>query len=220
MALPARIDRTVPDRNALQPRALASGYWALARSRPFLAYALVLGALLGALFGFITAGPFIMIEHLGVATQDFGYYQAAIVLALFLGILGAARAVDRVGLEGTLRLGLGICALGGVVFLVVPGAAIESPSAVAAALCVFAFGLGFAFAAGPVRALAAAPGWRGMASALLGTIEMVGAGLGALAVTGLNDGTSWPAALVVGGASILAGALYLALAPCRVAVSD
>jgi len=119
-------ESTVPDRTALQPRVLARGYWTLVRSRTFLAYTLVLGFLLGALFAFITAGPFIMIDRLGVATEDFGYYQAVIVLAFFLGSLGAARAVDRAGLEPTFRLGLGICALGGVAFIAVLGAALKS----------------------------------------------------------------------------------------------
>jgi len=34
-------------------------------------------------------------------------------------------------------------------------------------------------------------------------------------VAALDDGTSWPAALVVGGAALLAGATYLVLAPWR-----
>ena len=197
-------ETTTPDRAAMRPRRLLDDYWALFRTRRYLVTALVLGATLGALFGFITAAPFILIDRLGVRTQDFGYYQAAIVVAFFLGSFGANRGVARLGAERMLRVGLGLALLGGLGLPLVLLAGLETATAITATMSVYGLGLGFTFAAGPVVALAAAPGGRGVAAAMLGTLEMTGGALGALAVTAFHDGSSWPPALVVAGFSLIA----------------
>ena len=197
-------ETTTPDRAAMRPRRLLDDYWALFRTRRYLVTALVLGATLGALFGFITAAPFILIDRLGVRTQDFGYYQAAIVVAFFLGSFGANRGVARLCAERMLRVGLGLALLGGLGLPLVLLAGLETATAITATMSVYGLGLGFTFAAGPVVALAAAPGGRGVAAAMLGTLEMTGGALGALAVTAFHDGSSWPPALVVAGFSLIA----------------
>ncbi len=206
VALVARFlpETTVPDRAAMRPRRLLTDYGTLFRPRRYLVTALVLGATLGALFAFITAAPFILIDRLGVRTQDFGYYQAVIVVAFFVGSFGANRGVARLGVDRMVRVGLGFALLGGLGFPLVLLAGLETATAITATMSVYAFGLGFTFAAGPVVALAAAPGGRGVAAAMLGALEMGGAALGALAVTALHDGSSWPPALVVAGFSLIA----------------
>ena len=82
-------ETTTPDPRALEPRRLIGGYAALLARRQFLVYALICGAVLGVIYAFITAGPFVLIDRLGVKTQHYGYYQAVIVLAFFFGSLAA-----------------------------------------------------------------------------------------------------------------------------------
>ena len=56
------------DHGAIQPRRIARGYLALLRRRAYLRYLVPLTMVFGALFAFVTAGPFVLIDRLGVAT--------------------------------------------------------------------------------------------------------------------------------------------------------
>ncbi len=55
----------------------------------------------------------------------------------------------------------------------------------------------------------------GRAAAVFGAVEMGGGALGALAVGLLHDGTAWPLASVMGGATLLAAAVFWLAAPWR-----
>ena len=66
---------------------------------------------------FVTAAPFILISYFVVETQHFGYYQAVIVVAFFLGSMLATRLVDfRPSLQ-ILNLGLLITVIGAFLVL-------------------------------------------------------------------------------------------------------
>ena len=213
-------ETTTPDRNALNARRLVRGYAALLIPGPYLVYALIAAAVLGALFAFITAAPFVLIDRLGVPTEQYGFYQAAIVLAYFFGSLVVNRLAGRFPIERLMGAGLVIVAMGGVSLPLVLLLGAESPMAIAAAMSLYAFGLGPVFATAPVRALDTAPSARGSAAAMLGTMEMGGCAAGALAVGLLHDGTAWPMALVVGGAAVLAAVLFALARPWRAPAID
>ncbi len=209
-------ETTTPDRHAMRPGRLISAYGALLRRARFLAYALVCAAPMGALFGFITAAPFVLIDRLGVATERYGYYQAVIVLAFFLGSLGANRSAGRHGLEAILRTGLTVTAIGGAALPALLLAGRDGAVAITAAMSIYAFGLGPLYASVPVRALdAAGTTGRGVASALLGSLEMAAAALGAFAVGALYDGSAWPMAITVAGFSVAPVLLYATMRPWR-----
>ena len=208
-------ETTVPDRGALNARRLARGYAALLVPGPYLVYALISAAALGALFAFITAAPFVLIDRLGVATEHYGFYQAAIVLAYFLGSLVVNRMAGRIGTERLLGAGLVVVAMGGVALPAVLAAGAETPAAITAAMSLYAFGLGPVFATAPVRAFDTAASARGSAAAMLGTLEMGGGAMGAFGVGIFHDGTAWPMALIVGAAALLAVGLFTAAKPWR-----
>ena len=68
-----------------RPVSFARTYARLLLQRGFMGYALPAGFLVGGLFAFITAAPFVLIEHMGVATQHYGLYYAALISRLFPG---------------------------------------------------------------------------------------------------------------------------------------
>ena len=71
-------------------------------------------------------------------------------------------------------------------------------------MSVFAFALGPLFASAPVLAFQqAGDQGRGMSAAMLATFEMAGAAAGALFVSVAPDGTAYPLAICVAGASAL-----------------
>ena len=208
-------ETAVPDRGALNARRLARGYAALLVPGPFLVYALTMASVLGVLFAYITAAPFVLIDRLGVPTEQYGFYQAAIVVAYFFGSLAVNRAAGRYGIERLLGVGLSLVAIGGVALPAVVAAGAESPSAITAAMSLCAFGMGLVFATAPVRAFDTAPSARGSSSAMLGTLEMGGGAIGAFGVGIFHDGTAWPMALTVGAGALVAAGLFAAARPWR-----
>lgn len=210
-------ESTVPDRDALHPVQLLRGYGGLLRNRVFLGYTLILGASLGTIFAFITDGPFILIDGFGIATEHFGYFQAAIVGAFFLGSTLTMRLAGR--LRPLLLLHLGLCAgVAGAALLVVlylgPGLSAYS---LTGAVSLLAFGLGPVFAVAPSLALDAAGGRAGTAAALLGAIETGTSGVASGAVGLLHDGTAGPLVWVICSLVVLAMAALTATRRSHVA---
>ena len=183
-------ESTRPDPGALAPRRILGGYARLLRDADFVAYSTMLGIALGLILGFVTAAPFVLIDHLGVATERFGFYQAGIVLAFFLGSLLASRLADRWPGERMLAFGVLLIAAGSAALAVVVFGGLLSPVAFAASYSIMTFGMGSVFAVAPSRALRAVSGQSGTASALLSGIEQILAGAVAVAVSLLHDETA------------------------------
>lgn len=198
------------DHTALRPERLLSGYLRLALTRHFMGYAIAAGATYGGLFAFITAGPFVLIDRLGLATQHYGLLYAVLVGAFFLGSLAANRAARHVRISAMLRSGLAITAAGGLALPLVVSA-VETPWTITAAMSVFTFGLGLIFASGPVLAFKASEHGAGLTAAMLSAIEMGCGAAGALAVGVLHDGTAWPMAGTIAACSVIAILVYVLL---------
>jgi len=183
-------ESTVPDPEALQPRRVMRGYAGLLRNGEFMLHSTMLGLALGLIFGFVTAAPFVLIEHLGVATERFGFYQASIVLTFFFGSVLASRLAGRWPGERMLGFGVVLIALGSIALAVVVFGGFLSPARFALAYSIMTFGMGSLFAVAPSRALRSVDGQAGTASALLSGIEQIMAGLVAVTVSVLHDGTA------------------------------
>ncbi len=217
----ALVWRFLPETLALEnriggrPISIARDYGRLLLRRGFMGYALPAALLVGGLFAFITAAPFVLIERMGVATQHYGIYYAALVLAYFFASLAANRIVGRIGVERLLRAALWISVAGGVATIAVV-LLHATPGSLTAAVSLSTFGLGFLFATAPIRALAAGDAQHGLTAALLGSLEMGGGALGALAVGIFHDGTAWPLAITFGVCNIMAALAYIFCAPWRI----
>jgi MFS transporter, DHA1 family, multidrug resistance protein len=205
-----------PDPGAVRPARILRGYIALLSDGTFMAYALVSGLVIAALFAMVTAFPFLFIERMGVRTDDYGYYYAAIVLAYFFGSLLVNRIAGHLSSDRILAIGLWLCAAGGLALLLLVAAALETPVGVTASQCLFAFGLGLVLATAPIRAFDVSRLGHGYSSAVIGAVEMGLGGAGAFLVGALHDGTAWPVALVIAGAALVAAGYYLAARPWRV----
>lgn len=205
-----------PDPGALRPARVLRGYLVLLTDGTFMAYALVSGLVIAALFAMVTAFPFLFIERMGVRTEDYGYYYAAIVLAYFFGSLLVNRVAGHLSSDRLLAIGLALSAAGGLALPVLVAASLETPIGITATQCLFAFGLGLVIATAPIRAFDVSRLGHGYSSAVIGAVEMSLGGLGAFLVGVLHDGTAWPVALVVASSALLAIGYYLAVRPWRV----
>ncbi|MGB0748575.1 MAG: multidrug effflux MFS transporter [Magnetospiraceae bacterium] len=196
-------ESTTPDPLALVPARLAGSFGRLFRNRVFLAYSVLCGAMMGAVFGFIAEAPFILIERYNVPTEIYGYYYAAIVAAYAAGAWFAHGAVGRWGLItvtwiGVIQMLVAGSVLGGVVV-----SDVTTPATYTLPLMLFTFGMGQAFATSPLLAMGATREGKGLASALFGSLEMALAALGGLLAATLHDGGPSTTAIILTASGVL-----------------
>ena len=160
-------------------------------------YAFITGTALGGVFAYITAGPFILITQLGVATEHFGLYHAVMVLTYLAGSLFARQLATAIRPQTLLMIGLIIAVTSSVLLCVVVYGGYLTPITLTLATGAAFFGMGPMFAVAPVLALGATRGGAGTAAALIGSIEMLTASLAATSVTVFHDGTARPYALTM-----------------------
>src|SRR5690606_33538429 len=103
--------RGLPETNRHRdPRAtdlgpLLRNYARVASSRAFWAHALPVTGSYGALFCFISASSFLLIELFGISERGFGFVYALVTLGYLLGTVAVRRVLARLGLVGAIRLG-------------------------------------------------------------------------------------------------------------------
>lgn len=202
-------ESAAPDARALNPARVLGNYRALLTNRRFITYAGMVGVGMGILYAFITGGPFVLIQQLGIPTERFGYYQAFIVAAFFVGSLLSIRAVHHLPTERLLGIGLAVTLGGGLCFIGVLTSGWVTPATFTLSFSLMTLGLGPVFAVAPSKALRAAGDGvgAGAAAALLGASEMVVGGLAAGAVSVLHGGVL-PIGVTIAGLMAVTAALW------------
>ncbi len=206
-------ESSAPDPGALKPARVLGNYRSLLASKQFITYAGMVGVGMGIIYAFITGGPFILIDQLGIPIERFGYYQAFIVAAYFIGSLISTRAVSRMETGRLLNIGLGLVLFGGACFIAVVASGRVTPNAFVLTFSLMTLGLGPLFAVAPSKAMLATNHSAGSAAAMLGATEMVVGGLAAGAVSLLHDGSAWPVGITIAGLMVVT--LVLAVASWR-----
>jgi len=196
-------ESTVPDPLALQPKQILTAYASLLRNSDFMAHTLLLGIALGLIFVFVTGAPFVLITYLGVPVEEFGFYQAGIVVSFFIGSWVASRLADSWEASRLLNLGVAIILIGAVLLVVQIVIGRFTAVTLSLAYSVMTFGMGPLFAVAPSQALRSVKTNSGSASAMLSGLEQSIAGLSGVAISVLHDDTAKPMAIVTVGFCIL-----------------
>jgi len=191
------IETARPDRSALRPSRLVAEARAALRVPAFWLYTVGPAAALGGLFAYVTEGPFVLIDQLGVPADVFGYYHAVIVCVFFCTNIVVNRVAARVSGAVLLRLGSVIGLAGGGLGLALVAADALTAVTLVLAMSLFAMSLALVYAVAPLKALAATKAATGMAASWRGFLEMSGAMLGSAGVAALHDGTPWPLMIVL-----------------------
>ena len=183
----------------------------LLRNTVFLRFALAIGATFAGLFAYITVGPYLFIERFGVATEDYGFYYGASVVAYIVGATAANRLADRVSAYGLTKIGAVFGVAGAMVFVGITLAETLTAVSMLAAMSVFSLGLGILFAAAPVLMFASVPKALGATAGVLFSIgQSAGAALGAGSVALLYDDRPETLAVVMFGFAAFAAGLVFA----------
>ncbi len=190
-------ETSTPNRRALQSSHLIVEAHRTVRVPAFWLYSIGPAAALGGLFAFVTEGPFVLIDQLGLPPDVFGYYYGGVVSAFIATNLLVNRYSMRVEGAFLLRLGSLLALSGSAWILVLAISGTVTPWSLCVGVALFVSSMALIYAVAPLKALAATTAATGMASSIRSCVEMLGAMAGSAGVTLLHDGTPWPLATVI-----------------------
>jgi DHA1 family bicyclomycin/chloramphenicol resistance-like MFS transporter len=170
----------------------------------YLAYVAVTALMFGGQFAFISGSSFALIDVLGISPTTYGVCFAAVATGLMAGNFVSVKIGARVGIDAMLRAGTTIGAAAGMIMASLAWAGAASVASVIAPMFGFAFGLGFVLPNAAAGAIGPFPRMAGLASAVLGFVQLTGSALYAVAVSGFYDGTLRPMTTAVATAGLTA----------------
>ncbi|MBM1169939.1 multidrug effflux MFS transporter [Microvirga arabica] len=200
----ARMGETHPsDRRAAHSvRTVASAYVNLAVDVKFIRPGLAVGFLAGGLFAFFGVTPTILIDVLGLSPLDLALFFAGTVFVVFGAGLLAPRLARRWDARKVAVAGTIIAIAGGAILLTETAA--PSFTLFVVSITTFLFGMGLVSPLGTAIALQPFGQQAGLASALLGFLQMACAAIG----TALGTALPFPPTMALGG--LLFGGSFLA----------
>jgi DHA1 family bicyclomycin/chloramphenicol resistance-like MFS transporter len=174
----------------------------------YLAYVAAAALMFGGQFAFITGSSFALIGVLGVSPTVYGGCFAAVATGLMAGNFVSVKIGQRVGIDAMIRAGAGIGAVAGLVMASLAWLGVQSVASVVGPMLGFAFGLGFVLPNAAAGAIGPFPRMAGLASAVLGFVQLTGSALYAIAVSQFYDGTLRPMTTAVATAGAIALAVF------------
>jgi DHA1 family bicyclomycin/chloramphenicol resistance-like MFS transporter len=204
-----------PDRRrSARPSAIVRTYADLAIDPRFIFPALTVSLVIGCLYGFFGAAPAILMDAMGISATGLSIFFAATVLVVFGSGLMTARLARHWGAAPVGMAGLVLAVAGGLWLFLQAGA--PTPAPFMAAVTLFLGGMGLINPIGTAIALEPFGDRAGMASALLGFMQMTFAALGTAMIGALPVGPATAYAWVVFGGTMLAAAAFVPVVQARV----
>jgi DHA1 family bicyclomycin/chloramphenicol resistance-like MFS transporter len=196
------------DPDALRPGHLATNAADLMGDRTFLGYVLVVSLMFGGQFAFISGSSFVLIEALGVPPDVYGLCFGLVAFGLMTGSFLAARLTPRAGIDRLIAAGTSLGAVAGCGMAALAWRGVRSVPAVIGPMYAFAVGVGIVFPTAVAGAIGPFPHTAGLASAVLGFLQLTAAAAYAMLVARLYDGTPVPMAVAIAGAGLAAAGAY------------
>jgi MFS transporter, DHA1 family, multidrug resistance protein len=191
--------------------AVASAYFRLAADPRFVLPAFAVSLVTGGLYAFFAAAPAILMDGLGLTALQLGLYFASTVLIVFAAAFLAPRLASRWSQSTIALIGSAIAVSGSVVLLGI--AAAPGLAHFTAGIAPFLLGMGLTIPLGTAIALHPFRTQAGLASALLGFMQMGCAAVGSFltSVLPLTPLASLAAILTAGSALALLALLPVAM---------
>ncbi|QPC43391.1 multidrug effflux MFS transporter [Kaustia mangrovi] len=186
VALTVLVAFALPETLALSNRqpatlaGMAASFRVLLAHRQFRRYVAVVCTCFGGLFAFISGSSFLLQGHYGLNELGFGLFFGAGVLGYIAGTLIGARLTMRVGIAGTIAIGTGALAAGGLAMIALVLFGPETFWALSP-MIVYMAGVGLTLPQSMAGAITPFPERAGAASSLMGFAQMAfGAAVGIL----------------------------------------
>lgn len=184
--------------------AIARAYLQLLGDRRFALPALSVSLVIGGLYAFFASAPTIMMRGMGYTSLQLGIFFAATVLVVFSAGILAPRLAQRWGAVPVAMVGSLLALAGGTLQVLMHGS--QDLLQFSLAICLFLAGMGVINPLGTAVTLQPFAEQAGLASSLLGFLQMAIAAIG----TGLISAIALPPALTLG--LLLSGAALCSLA--------
>ncbi|MDO9430509.1 MAG: multidrug effflux MFS transporter [Phenylobacterium sp.] len=196
----------VERREALGLSAVGLAYIRLGTNQRFILPALAVSLVIGALYTFFAAAPAVLISVLGLTGLQLAFYFAGTVVIVFAAGFLAPRLARRWNPVAAGALGLGFAVAGSGLILAFSGA--PDLVTITIGLTLFLFGMGLINPLGTAIALQPFGREAGMASALLGFLQMGCAAIGSTGASLLPMPPTVSLAAIMLGGSLLAAAVF------------
>lgn len=203
----------MPDEDALSPVRLIRNYVTLLGDRTFVGNTLVATFTFAGLFAFISGSSFILIDTMHISPTVYGICFGVVALGMMAGSLLAGRLSARLGTRAMLRLGATCGLIGGLTGGAFAAAGVMHLAVILPPMVLFTIGQGMTMPNAMAGAVTPFPRMAGLASALLGFIQMTVASAMGILVGHLADGTSLPMMGMIAVAGVAAFAAYLGVLP-------
>jgi DHA1 family bicyclomycin/chloramphenicol resistance-like MFS transporter len=209
------------DPTALNVARMLRNYATLLANPVYLGNVLAIGFIYGALYGFMSGAPFVLIELFGTRPEIFGAYVFVLMMAFSGGAFGATRYIRRLGMATTALVGTALCMISTLALPVMALLQFDSSPAYVAAISLHMAGFGFAQSGALGGAFAPFPHMAGAASAFQGFSQIMGGAIAGFLVGGTYDGTPLPLTVIVGLSGTCAFlSIFLLVWPRRDAVAS
>ncbi len=172
------LDETLPAAMRTRAQGLARRYVSLLRDGVYCRNVGALSCLFAGLGVFFATGPFLFIQKLGFSPVAYGLLNLANVAGYLAGSTIAGRLSKTVNPAGLVRGGTMVSLAGGVAMVGLAAAGIETAWSILAPVVAITTGFGIALPAATAGALDRHPAQAGLASALLGFIQIGAAAIG------------------------------------------
>lgn len=212
-ALPETVRVRLPDR--FSPASLVRDFRLLLRHPTYLVYVTLSTLTFGGLFAFISGSSFVLQGVYRLSELGFALSFTAMVVGYVGGTILAQWLLDRRGLDGTIGIGVGFLAAGGLAMVAAVLADPSSVLAVVLPMAVYAFGVGLIMPQSMAAALTPFPTHAGAASSFLGICQNTGAALVGIVVGQGLSGTALPMTVAIAATGCGAAGLFLATAKLR-----
>lgn len=196
-------------RRTAHPRAIARTYGELLVDARFILPALSVSLVIACLYSFFGAAPAILMDGMGFSAGGLSIFFAATVFVVFGSGLLTGRLTRRWGAPRVGMAGIVIALAGGLWLVLQAGA--PTPTSFMAAVTLFLAGMGLINPIGTALALEPFGDRAGLASALLGFLQMALAAIGTALIGALPTGAATAYTWVVFGGMILAAGAFLPL---------
>ena len=205
-------------RASLTAPAVASAYGRLAVDPRFILPAVSVSLIIGGLYTFFAAAPAILMNGLGLTAFQVGWYFASTVFIVFAAGFLAPRLAHRWGQRAIGTVGASIALAGSLILFGFAAAPALIPFTMAIAL--YLLGMGLINPLGTAIALHPFGKQAGLASALLGFLQMGCAAIGASLASVLPFQPFASLAVILTAGSALALLVFLPVALCRPPTGD
>lgn len=160
------------DPDAIRPLRLLANYATLLKSPVFTGHTLVASFSFAGLFAYISASSFVLIDGLKLSPSVFGMCFGVVACGVMLGSFLAGRVSRKLGVDRMVRLGTAVCLLAGAAGIGMALDRIQTVPAVIAPMVVYTFGMGMIMPNAMAGAVGPFPRMAGLASALMGFVQM------------------------------------------------